>query len=135
VSRSSQSLSRRPVWAAPALAGTVWAGLVAAWLALEAAGIAEGPLCPFHRWTGLPCPSCGITRGLARLAAGDPLGCWLHNPLAFTVLATGFGLLAVRTWRGRWHLPNLSRRGRTAAWILAAGAFLANWAYLIAFVG
>lgn len=28
-------------------------------------------LCPVHRWSGLPCPGCGVTRGLLHLSHGE----------------------------------------------------------------
>ena len=56
-------------------------------------------LCLFHRWTGLPCPGCGLARSLAA-------ACCLDFPAAFRFHAFGpflaLGLLAwgLNTWLG-----------------------------------
>lgn len=92
--------------------------------------------CVFKAGTGVPCPSCGSTRALESLAAGDLVGALLVNPLAVLALAGGvvylmYAWLTVAGLIGplrpgwlthpmpmalRWGLPS----------ILAA-----NWLYLI----
>jgi hypothetical protein len=42
-------------------------------------------LCPLHRVTGLPCPGCGMTRGLAALTQGDFTAAAGLNPFALLV--------------------------------------------------
>ena len=51
----------------------------ACWAALHGSGIS---VCVFHRLTGLPCLTCGSTRALAALAAGDVAGAFRQQPLA-----------------------------------------------------
>ena len=36
--------------------------------------------------TGIPCPTCGMTRGVASLLHGDPRGAFLFNPLGMIIL-------------------------------------------------
>ena len=48
--------------------------------------------CPFRLLTGLPCPLCGMTRGLASLLRGR----W-HDALAFHVFSP-FVLAAITAW-------------------------------------
>ena len=52
-------------------------------------------VCLFKNVTGIPCPSCGTTRSLLLLMAGDLPGVLLTNPLG---LLAGFALLAVPVW-------------------------------------
>jgi hypothetical protein len=42
-----------------------------------------GDFCPLHRATGLPCPGCGLTRGLAAVTHGDFSTAAGLNPFAF----------------------------------------------------
>ena len=68
-------------------------------------------LCPFRWLTSMPCPFCGITRGLCALARGDwGVALTLHplSPLAFAAL------LAVTLG---WKMPS------RAAAVLAAVFF------------
>ncbi len=92
-------------------------------------------VCYFKAITGLPCPTCGSTRTLGRLAAFDLAGAVAMNPLA----AAGAALIAV------WALADLVlllRRSAlgvevspAAARVLRLGGvalFALNWAYLLA---
>ena len=46
------------------------------------------PGCSFRALLGKPCPLCGGSTALARVASGDLLGAWKANPFAFLLLAT-----------------------------------------------
>lgn len=68
-------------------------------IAAAAASIAvdaldAGPvLCLFRRFTGIPCPGCGLTRGVARLMRGE-----LRQSLALHPLAPVIVLEAAALW-------------------------------------
>ena len=92
-------------------------------------------LCAFKGLTGLPCPTCGSTRALGRLALFDLAGAVRMNPLATLVFAlvAAWALvdLALLPWRRALSLEvdrQLAWRLRIAALVL----FLANWVYLLA---
>ena len=64
-------------------------------LALGAAGLvtsatATGLTCVFAATTGVPCPLCGMTHGVAALGAGDVAGAVAANPLAPLAVALAF---------------------------------------------
>lgn len=52
-------------------------------------------VCLFKNITGIPCPSCGITRSLLMLIAGDLPGALLMNPLGLFAAVT---LLTFPLW-------------------------------------
>jgi len=92
-------------------------------------------LCMFKRVTGLPCPTCGVSRCAWRLAHGDILAAIRNQPFMFvagvlfaliTVLRVGFAR------RIEWEMSPAARR---VALGLVAAAFLANWWYVIVFLG
>lgn len=58
-------------------------GLIAA---AQVAGISLWR-CPFHWSTGLPCPGCGMTRGIVSLIGGRWHEAWAHHPFAIVFLA------------------------------------------------
>lgn len=128
--------SRRPPW-------PVWAVVLAAlWLALGGAAILLGGyldrpvgLCLFKRLTGIPCPTCGFTRGALNLLQGQLVQAWLCNPLLYSVLGIFFAVTIVRVLFGRAVRIHLSRAERAIAWIVAIVLFFANWAYIIFCVG
>jgi hypothetical protein len=69
--------------------------LAALWWFTPPTGI---ELCGFHWLTGLPCPLCGLTRGLFAFVKGQwaaAVGFNALTPLAFAMLLALF-------WRGRW---------------------------------
>jgi hypothetical protein len=40
-------------------------------------------VCLIHKLCGIPCPSCGSTRSVIALLAGDPAKAFTYNPLGF----------------------------------------------------
>lgn len=46
-----------------------------------------GPLCPWRRLTGIPCPICGMTTGVLALSHGDMVGAFVANPAAPLLVA------------------------------------------------
>jgi hypothetical protein len=91
------------------------------------------PACPFHAWTGLPCPGCGATRAVLSFLRGDVLGALSWNPLAAgaLALASAAGALAPVWVAAGGPVPALDAvlPARTR-WAMAA-ALAFNWAYLV----
>jgi hypothetical protein len=121
---------RAPLGLVFAACGAV-AGAAVAMLHLDRLPFA---LCAFKQLTGLPCPTCGGTRALGRLAELDPAGAFAMNPLA---VALGVGVvlwaladLVLLPRRQSLRLevrPDVSFAVRVTVVLLAA----ANWAYLL----
>ncbi|RMG47265.1 MAG: DUF2752 domain-containing protein [Acidobacteria bacterium] len=93
-------------------------------------------VCRFHAWTGWPCPTCGITRGLLAVAHGDPFRALRMNPLLIGgILATGaYAPVALALWIFRAPRPRIALLTPSARWgtlFLAVAAVLANWAFLV----
>ena len=92
-------------------------------------------VCVFKAVSGWPCPTCGTTRALGRLVAGDVAGAFAMNPLAVLVA------LAVLLW-GLADLVLMARRralevelgGGLVPFARAAvlGLLAGNWLYLVA---
>ena len=94
------------------------------------------PLCPLHVVTGIPCPTCGLTRGLGCLLHGNLMEAFLFNPLLMVLLlGAGFYLLYAgvvvigRLPRLRWE--PLSRRTSVCVRVGVALLVAANWVYLL----
>jgi hypothetical protein len=93
------------------------------------------PACHFREWTGMPCLTCGSTRMLDALLAGDFVEAVMWNPLVFLGLA-GVTLWIVVTAAGNvLGLPSrrlvAGRRTRPGLWLLGAGLVVIDWAYLV----
>jgi hypothetical protein len=90
------------------------------------------PMCAVRLSTGVPCPGCGMTRGLAALLKGRAMESLEYHAFAPVVAvaaiaawsALGIGLLA-----GRNLLPNVNARGVTILLIGFVASFLAYWLY------
>lgn len=123
---------RRPPW-------PLWAvSVVAAWLAMVGTTVLLSrqynmhvELCMAKRFTGLPCPTCGSTRGVISILQGRALRAWAFNPLLFTVFAAWGASLAIRVAFARAVQIHWTRRARRIAWAVAGVLVLANWAYVI----
>jgi hypothetical protein len=129
-------ISRRPPWPLWAvLLVLVWSicGMALVWLSAHFHQPVQ--LCLIKRLTGVPCPTCGFTRGAISLLGGHIAQAWLYNPLLYSVLALFSVAVAVRfIWARRLRI-NLTSKERSAAWVVVGALFFANWAYVIFFVG
>ena len=106
--------------------------LVASWLWL---GLPT-PACPLHAITGIPCPTCGATRGVRCLIHGDWGDALRWNPLLMmgllgTLLYTLYaGVVVVgRLPRVRWE--PLSPRSIRAVRMAVIGLIAGDWLYLV----
>jgi len=99
-------------------------------------GIENGPVtCPFRTVTGLPCPTCGLTRVTHWLMRGDVSNALAINPFdtLFLLIAVPlFAALRVANLAG-WFTVRISMSPieRRVAWALLATATLANWTYVL----
>jgi hypothetical protein len=104
-------------------------------VALATPGI-QLPRCGFKTITGLPCPTCGLTRTIIALSRGDVQRAAFMNPLATILCAAGVlyllyaaVVLALRLPRFR---PTVSAAGARRVRIAAVTAITINWFWLIA---
>ena len=103
-------------------------------VALATPGI-QLPRCVFKTLTGLPCPTCGVTRTVIALSRGDVDRALSLNPLA--ALACGAALLyllyaaAVLLLRLPRFRPTVSAAGARRVRIGAVAALSLNWLWLI----
>ncbi|MHC4666369.1 MAG: DUF2752 domain-containing protein, partial [Planctomycetota bacterium] len=74
-----------PVWALLVVCAWLSLGCTAVWLSSHL----EQPLslCLFKRVTGVPCPTCGFTRGALCVLRGQVGQAWLYNPLLYSIIA------------------------------------------------
>ncbi len=63
-----------------------------------------GPPCPLRTLTGIPCPLCGMTRGVTALVHGHLSAAFSFNPGAFAAVAIAIVLLVAWRWQ-RVRIP------------------------------
>jgi hypothetical protein len=94
------------------------------------------PRCFFHEATGLPCPTCGATRCMRALIAGNFSAALRWNPLFFFVLAAGvlfdcYAAVVLLFRLPRLRFEKIPRRAANAIRACAVTLVLANWFYLV----
>lgn len=74
-------------------------------------------VCVGRRTTGVPCPGCGMVRGLCQLAKGDVAAAIVYHPLAPLIAAQ---LAVAWTWWGLWSAGRLGApsTGRLNGWLI-----------------
>lgn len=106
------------------------AALIAAFL-LPSRLVRGGPLlCTFRAITGLPCPSCGMTRSWSAMGHGrlrEATGYHLLGPATF---ATAIGLVAIGDERAAAAVS--AGTGNRTVMALATSAFAVAWAWRLA---
>jgi len=88
-------------------------------------------LCLVKRASDMPCPTCGSTRAVKHILAGDLLQALMSNP--FVVIIGGLVALwcLVHIVFRRSIQLNVNTRSRRIMWMILIAAFLLNWVYLI----
>ncbi len=109
----------------------VWLGLV--WVTHRWAS--GTTLCHFKRVTGVACPTCGMTRGVTTMLDGDVAGGLRYNPFVLGVGLVFLAVMAGRLLLARTPRLELSTKEKRILWGALLVLFLANWAYVIVYVG
>jgi hypothetical protein len=110
-----------------------FAAYLAAAATAEASGHHLPGICLLRAVTGVPCPGCGITRGILQLLAGDVRASWRMAPAASIVLAffVAMAIVAVLEWRSVVG-GQVANRVRLLADRVLLGALGAGWAVTMA---
>lgn len=131
-----QRVPRRPNWPiVPVLVTAVWIMIVVGGMLLGVWQRHNVTLCPFKRVTGVSCPGCGSTRAAMSLLHGEAGKAFAWNPMATAVLGVFAAAAVLRVAAARRVHVELSPVQRKAVWVCAAGLFLANWIYVLLYVG
>ncbi len=93
------------------------------------------PPCTFLMYTGLPCPSCGMTTSFALLVRGDVRNSLRANPVG-TLLA-GFLLLIIpwtvgSVWHGRTLFVRSLEKSATIVILVFLGLAILRWLLVVA---
>jgi hypothetical protein len=125
-----QEIDHEQLWLAVAVTG-----LTA--LALTSTHVLEIqlPLCPFKTITGLPCPTCGVTRAVMAMTRLDFAAAVAFNPLAVAAAIAGglylvYAAIVLLARLPRFR-PRLAPRDLTAARVVVLVVLSVNWIYLV----
>jgi len=92
------------------------------------------PPCLFKHLTGIPCPTCGVTRSVVSLSKLDLYDSFLYNPLSmisiFALILFSPAFITAWLFRKRLEIV-LAERDRKFLRISLVLVLMANWAFLI----
>jgi hypothetical protein len=118
----------------------IWqAAALAALLSVAALTDPNRPLpfdvCLFNRLTGLPCPTCGMTRAVCRAVHGDFARSVASHPAGLVLAAGLVGWMlwaAAEAWRGQPVAEVLRRRLARVFVITGSAVSGVNWIWQLA---
>ena len=118
------------IWGTVGVAGLL---LVTGWLL---AGLPT-PRCLVHEVTGIPCPSCGTTRGMGSLIHGHLVSAVCFNPLMIATLLGVmlyllYAFVVVAGGLPRLRFDPLCPKEVSLIRILVVCSLVTDWIYLIA---
>jgi hypothetical protein len=95
------------------------------------------PRCAFHRMTGLPCLTCGMTRSAIQFFHGHFLAALGWNPLVFAGLCglslfNGYAFFVLIARAPRLRISQLSSTEKKLIRATTILLLAANWSYLVA---
>lgn len=61
---------------------------------LQIFGVPLGDACPFHRFTQMQCPFCGLSRSMVAMMDGDIGKSFAYHPLSLCIAVLFFGFIA-----------------------------------------
>ena len=113
-----------------ALLGLACVPFAFVWPSLHAATGLE-LTCPLRRFTGVPCPLCGMTSAATALVEGDLGGSLAANPFLLVLALSTLAMTGVMVGRAAGRLPPPARLGpateRLALLVVGAGVAV-SWA-------
>ena len=96
-------------------------------------------ICQFKRWTGLPCPGCGLTHSLCSISHGQFARAWGENPFGYLFYALALLLvlwpLLVRAFPRLRTSPHTARALAILPPVLVGAMLIFGAARIIGAVG
>lgn len=88
--------------------------------------------CLFHSITGLPCPSCGMTRAFIAIGNGDLISAISFNPASILVYITtcvGLVLALLQVATGKKYIGRLWTKVKRKVFPIALAVMTVAWSY------
>jgi hypothetical protein len=132
-------IQRRPIIPGSRDHELVWGSILLLAALLATAWLFSGiatPRCLLHATSGIPCPTCGMTRATWHLLRGEIGAAFLLNPLMTAALLGAalyicYAAVVVIGRLPRLRIESLSPNEARVIRVLAILLITANWAYLI----
>jgi hypothetical protein len=132
-------IQRRPIIPGSRDPELIWGSILLLAALLATAWLFSGiatPRCLLHAATGIPCPTCGMTRAIWHLLHGEIGRAFLLNPLMTAALLGAalyvyYASVVVIGRLPRLRLEALTKTEANLVRIAAIGLLAANWLYLI----
>ena len=132
-------IQRRPIIPGSRDPELIWGSILLLAALLATAWLFSGiatPRCLLHAATGIPCPTCGMTRAIWHLLHGEIGRAFLLNPLMTAALLGAalyvcYAAVVVIGRLRRLRLEALTKTEANLVRIAAIGLLAANWLYLI----